>query len=657
MTFTRWAVLLLLIVPVTPKLTLAEGPPSITPDELKMTSDPLAPGAPAIILYRQVDRDDNAHTGHESNFVRVKILKDEGRKYADVEIPFLHGNGRNIVNISGRTIRPDGSVAEFKGKPFDKTIVKAKGVKYMAKTFTLPDIQVGCVVEYSYTMDFGEYMIYDSHWILSDGLFTKHAKFSLKPYNDDYGTFHLSWSWNFLPTGTNPPKEAPDHIIRMDAQNIPAFETEDYMPPENELKSRVDFTYSEQDEKVMDPPQYWKAQGKKLNGKVEGFVGKRKAMEQALAEIVQPNDPPETKLRKIYARVQQLRNFSFEDEKTEQEEKREKLKQIGNVEDLWKRGYGNGAQITWLFLGLARAAGIEAYPVYVSRRSEYFFNPQRSDKNQLDDNVVLVKLDGKDLYLDPGTIFTPFGLLPWAETGVQGLKLDKDGGTWVTTTLPPASASSIHRKADLKLTDAGSLEGKLTVTFAGLEALRRRIEERNEDDTDRKKMLEDEVKECVPAAIDVELTNKPDWKSSSDTLVAEFSLKVPGWVAGAGRKALLSAGLFAAPEKQVFEKSERVHPIYFDFPSERDDDVAITVPTGWQISSLPAPIVNDGKLVLYSLKAENDSGTLRISRKVNLDLLLLPQKYYLALRNFFQAVRSGDETQIILQPGAATASN
>ena len=165
------------------------------------------------------------------------------------------------------------------------------------------------------------------------------------------------------------------------------------------------------------------------------------------------------------------------------------------------------------------------------------------------------------------------------------------------------------------------------------------------------------MKECVPAAIDVELTNKPDWKSSSDTLVAEFSLKVPGWVAGAGRKALLSAGLFAAPEKQVFEKRERVHPIYFDFPSERDDDVAITVPTGWQISSLPAAIVNDGKLVLYSLKAENDSGTLRISRKVNLDLLLLPQKYYPALRNFFQAVRTGDETQIILQPGAATASN
>ena len=37
----------------------------ISQDELKMTSEPQAPGAPAIILFRQVDRDDNMYTPHE----------------------------------------------------------------------------------------------------------------------------------------------------------------------------------------------------------------------------------------------------------------------------------------------------------------------------------------------------------------------------------------------------------------------------------------------------------------------------------------------------------------------------------------------------------------------------------------------------------------
>src|SRR5262249_4728361 len=229
----------------------------------------------------------------------------------------------------------------------------------------------------------------------------------------------VQWTWQRLPAGTGTPKEGPDHIVRLEANNIPAFHAEDYMPPPNELKSRVDFTYSEELEK--DPVQYWKKKGKKLNEEVESFVGKRKAMEDAVAQIISPNDSQEVKLQKIYARVQQLRNTSYEVRKTEQERKREKEKPPANVEELWKRGYGNGVQLTWLFLGLARAAGFEAYGVMASGRSRYFFNPKLMDARRLDANVVLVKVDGKDVYFDPGAAFTPYGILEWSETGVQGL--------------------------------------------------------------------------------------------------------------------------------------------------------------------------------------------------------------------------------------------
>lgn len=97
----------------------------ISQDELKMTSLPEAPGAPAVVLYRQVDRDDNAKSGNEQNYVRIKILTEEGRKYADVEIPYFHDQG-NIIAIRARTVRPDGSIVSFDGKAYDKTIVKAR---------------------------------------------------------------------------------------------------------------------------------------------------------------------------------------------------------------------------------------------------------------------------------------------------------------------------------------------------------------------------------------------------------------------------------------------------------------------------------------------------------------------------------------------------
>src|SRR5258708_32692795 len=97
--------------------------------------------------------------------------------------------------------------------------------------------------------------------------------------------------------------------------------------------------------------------------------------------------------------------------------------------------------------------------------------------SDLNPNVVLIKRDGKYFYCDLGTAFTPYGLLPWYETAVKGLRLDKDGGSWVQTPLPDPSQSHVERKAVLKLTDTGSLEGKVTVTFTGLEALWRRLDE------------------------------------------------------------------------------------------------------------------------------------------------------------------------------------
>jgi hypothetical protein len=625
----------------------------VSPDEVHMTSEPQAPGAPAIILYRQVDRDDTGLTSHEDNYFRIKILTEEGRKHADIEIPFFKDE-QSIVNIHARTIRPDSSVANFDGKVFEKSIAKAQGLKYLAKTFTLPDVQIGSVIEYFYTIDLSEQYVFDSHWILSDELFTKRAKFTLKPYLEN--GMSVRWSWQGLGAGEPQPKEGPDHIVRLEVSSIPAFHTEDYMPPENELKARVDFHYSEEGFE-KDPVQYWKKTGKKLNDKVEKFVGKRSVMEQAVAQIVSPGDSSELKLQKIYARVQQLRNTSFEVEKSAQEKKREKEKDAANVEDVWKRGYGSGAQLTWLFLALARAAGFDAEAVIASDRRNYFFHPNSMDARKLDANVVLVKVDGKDRYFGPGTAFTPFGLLQWPDTGVQGLRLDKDGGAWVQTMIPDGSASRVERRADLTLSSTGDLEGKLTITFTGLEGMNRRVEERHEDEAARKKFLEDQAREYVPAACEVELKNKPDWTSSSSPLVAEYELKIPAWGAGAGRRVLLPMGIFTAAEKRVFDHAERVYPIYFQFPSEKDDDVTITLPAGWQVSSLPAEQNQDAKTVAYILKAENDKQKLHLTRKLRVELMILDAKYYPALRSFFQMVRKADEQQIVLQPGTDNASN
>src|SRR3981189_500431 len=87
----------------------------VSPEDLKMTSVPEAPGAPAVYLYRQVDRNDSNRASSEYNYVRIKILTEEGRKYANIEIPFVRTR-INVSSIRARLIRPDGSTVNFDGK-------------------------------------------------------------------------------------------------------------------------------------------------------------------------------------------------------------------------------------------------------------------------------------------------------------------------------------------------------------------------------------------------------------------------------------------------------------------------------------------------------------------------------------------------------------
>jgi len=86
-----------------------------------------------------------------SVYVRIKILTEAGRRYADVELPYDRARARlNIDSISGRTVHSDGTVIPFEGKTFQKTIEKGKGTKLLVKAFTLPDVQPGIIVDYRY---------------------------------------------------------------------------------------------------------------------------------------------------------------------------------------------------------------------------------------------------------------------------------------------------------------------------------------------------------------------------------------------------------------------------------------------------------------------------------------------------------------------------
>jgi transglutaminase-like putative cysteine protease len=623
--------------------------PPITPEELALKSDPTNPGAAAIILNREEDTDDE--NGLDTRYYRIKVFNDEGKKYADVEIPFVKGFSK-VEDIEARTVRPDGTAVDFKGQVFEKVIVKAGGVKYLAKTFSLPDIQVGSIIEYKYRIR--RQVFYDSRWIVQSELSTRKATFFLQGSKGR----NLAWVWWRLPGG-KVPEQSGSGPAHLQLENVPGFPEEEYMPPPDSLKAQVQFYYVGRTSGGVErwSSDFWKQQGKKAYESDEGFIGGREEVKRAAAEIVSPNDPPDAKLRKLYARVQQIRNLSFEREKTEEEQRREKLKDNNNVEDVLKHGYGNGHEINRLFAALARAAGFDAGMLYVAGRSGQPFEPNRLSWRQLNANLVQVRLGSQEWYLDPATRFCPYNLLPWQETEARGVRPEKEGSAFVTTPSPKSAEAIVEREAALHLDVDGTLAGNVQVKFIGQEALERRLDNRHTDAAGRKKALEDEVKDWLPKGSTVELKNSPTWESSEESLSAEFTVKIQDLAAATGRRLLLPLAIFQVREKYPFRSATRVHPIYFRHCFQELDTITVTLPKGYQVDSLPARRSDGLYFCRYEIARHSQDGTLRLERRLVMDGYFFRVEAYSALRAFYDSVRAGDEEQVVLKTVEAPQAN
>src|SRR6516162_7665500 len=169
------------------------------------------------------------------------------------QIPHLEKEYR-IEGIRARTVEPDGTAVEFSGEVFDKLVAKAKKVQFQAKTFTLAGVGPGCIIEYSYQTRWhenlsdalkssGQYMsdayaILTARWMIPEDLFTRRARFSLRPLLN----YRLMWDTMGLPKDTQPHQQG-DGSVLLELTNVPAFTEEPFMPPERMVKSRADFFY------------------------------------------------------------------------------------------------------------------------------------------------------------------------------------------------------------------------------------------------------------------------------------------------------------------------------------------------------------------------------------------------------------------------------
>lgn len=618
----------------------------VSKDDLTMKDFAPFPGQHAVILYRKVERNDN--DAWEKNYVRIKILDEEGKKYANVETESF-SKLYKLDNVQARTIKPDGTIVPFDGKVFDKLVAKYKGSSVYAKTFTLPDVQVGSIIEYRYVFHWDNMYIIDSAWIVQQELAIRDADFSLKSFNRsssyDPG-YSLSWVIFFLPKESQPKDEK--GLIKMTVHNVPPLEKEDYIPPEKELQARVEFTYTEGAlPKNLD--EYWNKHATKWTRTAEEYMDKQGAARNEVASLTSANDAPEVKLKKLYDRVQKLRNLTYERAKSEKESKNEKLKDNNNIEDVLKHGYGYHNPLNRAFVALARAAGFPATLIKVTERDQYFPHTEIWKSERFDTEIAVVTVNGQQMYLDPGVPFCPFGMLSWEDTGVSGLMLDRNKAVWGGTPQPQPQDSVERRIANMTLDRDGSLNGEATLSFEGREALRRRLMSREDDDAERKKDLEDLFKNLLGAGATVQLQKIDDWNAVTDKFTVTAKVTVPGFASATGKRMMLPIEVFPGADKHPFTHARRVNPVYFRSPYREIDDIKIKLPDGLQVESMPQSRTVPTSFSELKLTTKKDNDVLYIGREITIAGYYFRPEFYPNLRDFLDKVKSIGDEQVVLR--------
>jgi transglutaminase-like putative cysteine protease len=632
----------------------------IAPEDLAMKDNPKQPGLDSMILYRQLDDDaSKAPTSGDTleEYMRIKIFTQDGVKRGHVQIEFVK-EYQNVVMITGRTIRPDGTIVKFDGQVLETTLEKSSGLKVLAKTFTLPDVQPGCIVEYRYQLQGQPGWAHSHEWTVSQPMYTREAHFTYRPFQG-YGNSLRPMVTTYLLPADATPKEQADGKYLMVVHDISAVVEEPLMPPRRPIESRVAFYYQDLDSPSATDPSdhYWNHYAKKWNDQLEKFIDKKKSLNEEVSKIVSPSDAPEVKLRKIYARVQQIRNLSFEDYKMQKEDKTENLKPNLNVEDVLTRGYGYGRDIDYLFVGLARAAGFEATEVYIAPRNVGIFLPKRNEVGELSDEFTWVGAGSKEYYLDPSARFFPFGLLPWYETESGGIKVDKNGATMVTTPIPAPVDATLARSADLDLRDDGSISGTVRLDLEGQRAALLREEKRKEDETGRTKDLEGDVKDWLPAGATFEITKIANWDNTDQPIHIEATVNIPSFAMGAAQRMVMPLEIFQMSQMAEFASERRVNAVYFHYPYEETDDIKLRLPPGYRAESLPPDRKMNLGAVSYDISATAQEGVVEVKRSLAVNSVLFTKEEYSTLRKFFGAVKTSDNTQMVLQNAASAKNN
>ena len=621
---------------------------------LALKSSTVEKEADAEGLFWEVKIDDNPEGDLIFNhYLRIKVFTERGREsQSKIDLIFgkLYGGETKIKDIAARTIKSDGSIVELKKEDiYERTIVKGSGLKYKAKSFAMPGVEPGCIIEYRWR----EVRVNtDANYVrlqFQRDIPVQRVQYSIKPMAYENASFH---SLTLHGQNTQWVKEKGGYYSTTMA-NMPAVYEESRMPPEDQVKTWMLVFYQKATSEKPNAEKYWLEVGKNYYERTKSFLKPNDEVKELAASLTGSAKTDDEKIANLF----DFCRYKIKSTKGLTADERAKLKENKSPSDTLKRGIGTWRDIDLLFAALANAAGFDARIALAPDRGDIFFDKSVPNAYFINPQNIAVNVGGTWKFFNPGYNYIPRGMLRWQEEGQQSLITDPKNPVWVDTPMSSHEKSLVKRTAKLNLTEDGTIEGDVRVEFTGHFAVERKEELDEQSDTQREESLKEEIKSQMSAA---EITNIAieNVMDHVKPLVFSYRVRFPGYATRTGKRLFLQPAFFQNGLKPLFATATRKYPVYFHYPWSENDDVQFTLPKGYALDNAdaPAPFAS-GEISAYkpSLGVSPDGSLLVYKRNFYFGgggSLVYPVESYAAVKNYFDAVHKQDSHSIALKQNA-----
>lgn len=543
--------------------------------------------------------------------VKIKILTDEGIRYATFEFP--HENfsyNANIFDIEeGYTYNIDGSSLLMTKLSNADIVDKKMPDGSIVRKIVFPDVKAGSVIELKTTQWYKSSRMPIWHFQQDIPVLNSEIIYTTSPYLN-YSVIlkgAAKYSYNRFTVIKGDQAAAyvsePDKVMYIYGMNdLAAFPAEQLTNNTSDGKIKTIFRLKNSiSPKNLSSREYaytWE-------NTIEGIADKKsfsrllKAEDKGVKNILSilpesSKGRDKTAANTIFGYVQD--NFKWNGVYSIYSSQR--------ISDIIKKKNGNVADINLLLVSLLKGAGITAYPVVLSTRNNGGIDENFPDESYFNYVVAKAVIDDDVYYLDAADSYTCFGELPARSANVEGLVIGAEGVEWCNTLQDDfyADETSANISANPK-------DGILTVdverTFSGYAASYLR------------KLYGEGVESVHSFLCDGNSLNITDvvvdGKIKGEPMVVKYKYNVAVEADKAGSFTLNPSQAVDLQDDLLSQESLRRFPVSVPFRPWVAYKIKLSIPEGYKVDTLSTDdVVRQGDDLFMSYKVKQENGTVAV---------------------------------------------